>query len=272
MPHYVYLYRDERGKPQYIGYGKHIDRASAHLSNSHNAKLTAFMEKESNFTIEIVGPFENEAIGLAVETTLISALNPSFNENKGPSEFRFRPLGVPIEYAPRLSEQLLQREDFISAQEASPKSVIFVRVGDKDFGDGRTGYNPASPPLDEQILKRTDRWWQLSGYLPEWVANANESPSLLIGVNGKPGAQIVIASVLIDRHGWKKVDDIGQGKVNIPTLNTPNLDAFNLRGRRIDKTSGIAFGGISVAFFMILKTDGTLIGGRNLQNKRSISI
>ena len=213
------------------------------------------------------GPFESEALGRAVETTLISALNPSFNENKGPFQFRFRPLGVPTEYARRLSEQLLQKEDFISAQGVSPSSVIFVKVGNKDFGDGRTGYDPAQPPSDNQILIRTDRWWQLSGYLQEWESKPTESPGLLIGVNGKPGAQIVIASLLINKNGWGNVKNIGQGKTTVPTLETPNLDAFNLRGRRIDKAASIAFGGISAAFFMILKPSGELIGGIKLQSK-----
>lgn len=267
MSDYVYLYRDKQGRPKYVGYGERIDRASVHLIKSHNPKLAAFVEEESNFTIEIAGPFETEALGRAVETSLISALNPSFNENRGPSQFRFRPLGVPTEYASRLSEQLLQKEDFISAQGASPNSVIFVKVGNKDFGDGRTGYDPAKPPSDDQILKRTDRWWQLSGYLQEWKTKPNESPSLLIGVNGKPGAQIVIASVLIDKNGWGNVESIGQGKTTVPILKTPNLDAFHLRGRRIHKNAGIAFGGITAAFFMVLKPSGELIGGIKLQRK-----
>jgi hypothetical protein len=268
MSDYVYLYRDKQGRPKYVGYGERIERASVHLIKSHNPKLAKFIEEESNFTIEVAGPFENEALGRTVETALISALNPSFNENKGPSGFRFRPLGVPAEYAGRLSEHPLKKEDFISKQGASPKAVIFVKVGNKDFGDGRTGYDPANPPSDDQILERTDRWWQLSGYLREWQANPNESPSLLIGVNGTPGAQIVIASVLIDTNGWPNVQNIGQGKMNIPTLQTPHLDAFNLRGRRIDKNTGIAFGGISAAFFMISKPNGELVGGIKLQTKR----
>lgn len=268
MPHYVYLYRDDHEQPRYVGYGELVSRANAHLIKSHNPGLAAFVS-EKKFTIEVAGPFESEAVGRVVETTLISALKPDLNVVQGSSDSRFRPLGVPKEYAARLSERPLLREDFISAEGTLSEPVLFVTVGDKDFGDGRTGYDPANPASDKQVLERVDRWWQLSRHLPEWVASANESPSLLIGVNGKPGAQIVIASVLIDRNGWNDVESIGEGKVCVPILPTPNLDAFNFRGRRIDKAAGVAFGGIPAAFFVVLKNDGTLIGGRSLQTKRA---
>jgi hypothetical protein len=268
MPHYVYLYRDEGGQPRYVGYGELVTRASVHLIKSHNPNLAAFV-LEKKFTIEVAGPFESEAVGRTVETTLISALKPDLNVVQGSSDSRFRPLGVPKEYASRLQERPLLLEDFISVQGTLSKPALFVTVGDKDFGDGRTGYNPANPPSDEQVLKRVDRWWQLSRHSPEWVVSANESPSLLIGVNGKPGTQIVIASILIDRNGWNNVESIGEGKISVPTLPTPNLDAFKFRGRRIDKAAGIAFGGIPAAFFMVLKSNGTLIGGKSLQAKRA---
>ncbi len=73
--------------------------------------------------------------------------------------------------------------------------------------------------------------------------------------------------MLIDRSSWNDVEFGKKGKIQIPTLQTPELNAFNLRGRRIDKASGIAFDGILSGFFSILKCNGSLIGGRRLRNK-----
>src|ERR1051325_8020341 len=179
MQHYVYLCRDEREQPRYVGYGERVTRANAHLAKSHNPNLASFVI-EKKFTIEVAGPFESEAVGRTVEATLISALKPDLNVAKGPSDARFRPLGVPSEYVERLSMPPLQTTTFISAQGNAASPVLFVIVGDKDFGDGRAGYDLANPPGDEQILERVEKWWQLSGLLPDWIKTPGESPSVLI--------------------------------------------------------------------------------------------
>jgi hypothetical protein len=88
MTHYVYLYRDERGESRYAGYGKRVTRATAHLIESHNSELAAFV-RSNKFTIDVAGPFKSKKIGLLVETTLISALQPEFNVTKGQKEARF---------------------------------------------------------------------------------------------------------------------------------------------------------------------------------------
>ncbi|MGA2557676.1 MAG: hypothetical protein ABSG04_15515, partial [Verrucomicrobiota bacterium] len=158
--------------------------------------------------------------------------------------------------------------DFISAQGNAPMPVLFVTVGDKDFGDGREGYNLANPPADNQVLERVEKWWQLSGFLSDWIKTPGEGPGILIGINGSPGRQIVIASILIDRAAWKNSEDCpdGGGKIRVPTIAAPKLDAFGLRARRVDKAAGLAFEGIPAGFFIVLKTDGTLIGGRRPRN------
>ena len=126
------------------------------------------------------------------------------------------------------------------------------------------GYDLANPPADDQVLARVQEWWQLSGHLDEWKKTPEASPGILIGINGSPGRQIVIASILIDRKAWKNSVSCpdGGGKIRVPTLATPKLDACRLRGRRVDKGAGLAFEGIPAGFFIILKTDGTLVGGR----------
>src|SRR2546430_15561681 len=92
--HFVYLYRDERGRAQYVGYGERAARASSHLRESHNPGLSEFIQS-GKFSIEVAGPYETEKIGRTVETALISALKPVLNVIQGSSADRFRPLGVP---------------------------------------------------------------------------------------------------------------------------------------------------------------------------------
>jgi len=261
--HYVYLYRDERGRARYVGYGEQASRATDHLIDSHNPRLAQFV-MSNKFTIEVTVPFPTEEMGRVVETVLISALEPDLNEIRGSSSARLRPLGVPVEFAHRLSLASMRREEFISVQGNSPMPVMFVSIGQQDFDGGRVGYNPANPPSDEQILRRVEKWWQVQRFLKEWSTNPQQSPGILVGVHGKPGAQMVIAAVVIDRSGWNSVESFerGEGKIRIPTLPTRNLDAFELRGRRIDRKSGIAFEGIPAGFFFLLYPDGTSTGGR----------
>lgn len=134
-----------------------------------NPKLADFVLREKKFTIEVAGPFGAKEIGLLVETAVMSALDSDFNVAKGQSHARFRPLGVPDDYAERLSMPALQRNDFIPVQKDSPMPVLFVIVGEKDFGDGRAGYDLANPPADAQILERVEKWRQLSGLVPHWA-------------------------------------------------------------------------------------------------------
>ncbi|MDB6021617.1 MAG: hypothetical protein JWQ04_1474 [Pedosphaera sp.] len=272
MSHYVYLYRDERGKARYVGYGERVSRANSHLIRSHNPKLADFVSGQGKFTIEVAGPFGTQEIGRLIETAVMSALDSDFNVAQGPSHARFRPLGVPDDYAERLSMPALQRIDFISAQD-SPMPVLFVIVGEKNFDDGRVGYDLANPPADDQIRERVDRWWQLSGFIPRWSNAPNESPGLLIGINGSPGSQIVIASLMIDRANWGKADGFsrGEGKVRIPLLQTPKLDAFNFRGRRVDRTAKLAFDSIAAGCYIVLNLDGTSSGGRRARNRKANS-
>jgi hypothetical protein len=261
--HYVYLYRDERSRPRYVGYGARPTRATAHLIASHNPALARFIEN-SRFTIEVAGPFQSKEAGLVVEAALISALKPDFNVAAGMSVAQFRPLGVPADYAHRLEIPPLDRNDFLRGQPEDAMPVLFVSVGERDFGDGRVGYDPANPPEDNQILERVEKWWQLRRSIPAWSVDSATSPGLLVGVHGAPGAQIVIASCLIDRTEWANAEPFpyGESKLRVPLIATPGLDAFEFRERRINREAGIAFEGIAAGFFMILNPDGTIQGGR----------
>jgi hypothetical protein len=260
--HYVYLYRDRNDRPRYVGYGAGSGRATSHLTGSHNERLNRFLEAR-DYRLEIAGPFETEREGRAVETSLISALKPDLNVDQGQTRWRFRPLGVPLEFAERLVAPELLLGDFLMCQGPDRGPVLFVINTSVTFTDSRVGYDPARPPTAEQIRARLDRWWQLSQRRAAWEADPRSSPALLVGVFGSPGRQIVIAASSIDRGRWCDAEDCpeGGGRLRVPLLEPVNLDAFALRGRRISREAGIRFGGIPSQFFLILHPGGTVEGG-----------
>jgi hypothetical protein len=266
MEHYVYLYRDLKRNPRYVGYGKSSKRAIKHLSLSHNDDLNEFL-KNGQFTLEIAGPFDTEQNARSVETALISALRPDCNIDPGQGRWRFRPLGIDEKFSDRLSLKPLLREDFQKLKPKKKRAFIFVKISDKDFDNGdeiRNGYNPAHPPSDAQILKRMVKWWQLGKHVKAWANDETDSPDVLIAVNGTPGAQIIVGSVFIDKASWSK-SRYENGLYAIPTCKTLGLDALQLRGRRIDKKANIKFGAFKHQIFMVLNSDGTTIGGNPLR-------
>lgn len=247
MGHFVYLYRDQSGKLRYVGYGEDSARALSHITQTHNIALEELLQKET-LKLEIAGSFENKETALAVETALISALNPDVNIARGETRHRFRPIGVPLQFAARFDLPPLTREDLLSRLEVhqSP-TYLCVLIQNIDFedehGNERRGYEPANPPSDAEILERVKRWWQLRWKLEDWSANPSQSPAVLLGVHGKPGAQFIIASILTDRETWHVPlqSKANESRFEVPTLSTPNLDAGGLRGRRISADAGLRF-------------------------------
>jgi hypothetical protein len=262
--HFVYIYRDQRGKPLYVGYGRLAPRATSHLLGSHNAALNNSLV-DQRFDLQIAGPYESEAVGRAVETALISVLQPDLNVDPGPSRWRFRPIGVPAAYAERWTQPELLRRDFIDAQGTRPAPVLFVIVTNEDFADGRIGYNIATPPTDSQIRERVEKWWQVRKYLSKWTADPNASPGLLVGIHGRPGAQFVIASMLIDQEKWPAAEATDGGKIKIPLSDPGDLDAHGLRGRRIARDARLAFANWPSQFYIILGRDNVPRGGRSMR-------
>ncbi len=195
-------------------------------------------------------------MGLAVESALISALEPEYNIQPGSSKWRFRPLGVPECFAERLVMPPLTKADFSAKCSGS---ILFVRISQQNFGDGRVGYDVASPSSDLQIFNRMNKWWQLGKHVKTWIKHPEQSPTVLAGVTGRPGAQIIIGAVPIDQSGWEKATVEGS-LYYVPTRENESLDECELRGRRISKSAQIRFGAIRCHFFSILNRDGSIIG------------
>ncbi len=251
MENYVYIFRDKNGKARYIGYGEKINRAASHITGSHNEPLNDFLDADQ-YSLEIAGPFEDEAMARAVETALISAIKPDLNIDPGQTHWRFRPLGVPEQYADRLLLPPLTREE-LTQGEISTQSVMLVKIGDKDFGDGRGVYDPANPPSNDKILERFEKWWQVGRFVENWSEFPTQSPRLLLGVTGKPGRQIIIGAVFVAQDRWLETERDGS-LLKIPTQGPQNLDAQEWRGRRIDVNAGVRFGSWTHQFFHILQS------------------
>ena len=245
MNHFVYLYRDKVGKPRYVGYGENSERALSHMTQTHNVTLAELL-KNDKFKLEIAGPFESRETALAVETALISALKSDelANVPKGHEMHRFRPMGVPLAFAPRWDLSPLSREELDEILRAhNSLQFLCVLIKNIDFEDGRGTFDPANPPSDKDILERVRKWWPLRLKQQQWSEVPSQSPAILLAIHGKPGAQFVIGSVFIDRQNWHIASD---GEV--PVLETSGLDAAELRGRRIDYDAGLKFnqGGLIV--------------------------
>lgn len=244
MSHFVYLYRDQSGKARYVGYGQDSERALSHLAQTHNLALETLLQDE-NLKLEIAGPFDSRETAMAVETALISALRPDANIAPGHANHRFRPIGVPPQFAERFAQGPLSRDDLLArlSSHDSP-SFLCVLIQNVDFDDGeggvRRGYEPANPLKDDELLERVTRWWPIRRKREMWAENSQQSPAILLGVHGKPGAQFIIASILTDRRGWRLQPD-SEARLEVPTLSTPNLDAAELRGRRISPDAGLRF-------------------------------
>src|SRR6202035_1564862 len=111
MGQYVYLFRDAKRRPAYVGRGESIARAESHLAGTHNAGLQSLINSRK-FSVEAAGPYDDEHMVRVVEAALISALDglPGF-ANAAPGDGpRSAPLGVPVHLASRLDEPRLSVE------------------------------------------------------------------------------------------------------------------------------------------------------------------
>jgi hypothetical protein len=247
---YVYLYRDNKSSAvKYIGRGAKITRASAHQHKSHNKELESWLRK-ANFKLEIAGPFDTEDMSKAVEAALISSHSPTFNKRQESSKFIFRPIGVPEKYIARLQKAKLTREDLFKG---TTNKILLVRITDQDFKD-RVGYNQVSPPGDEAVVDRVQKYWQLGGekFLEKWIVDKNQSPTLLLGISGSPGSQIIIASLEIDNKQWSNVRVLKNKLISVPLASSSRLDKYGLRGYRLDKSAEIRFGSFRPEQFRII--------------------
>ena len=262
--HYVYIYRNEKNEPVYVGQGKSPNRALQHLNASHNERFESWLNKnkEKPFAMpEIIGPLGDKNIADRIETAIISLLgNSLFNANGGKSEYRFRPFGVPVKYASRTLETL-QKNDFKALVEKYGP-IIFVKISGKNFkgrkGKERKGYDLISIPTDDEIRDRIIQHWMLNGrrLSENWGERPDKAPGLLIGVFGGPGRQLIIGSCKINKRKWGDENIPTKGGITIPVVSSKSIDEAKLRGKYINKDFGLKFAPRRAEFFQIFNGKG----------------
>ena len=255
MSHFVYIYREASGKACYIGYGQSNAQAFDNMAQTHNKRLRELVNSKS-LTLEIAGPFDSQDTALAVESALVSALVPGAESARGQTIHRFRPMGVPPQYAQRFAMAPLGRDDLIEILDAANSpSFLCVNVADIDFvgADGvtRRGYDPAHPPSGEEITERVKRWWLLETKLADWRRNPMQSPAILLGIHGDLDNQFVLASIATDRENWDAATRFAEDETRyeVPIKDTFGLDVAALRGRRISRKVGLKFNADGVKIF-----------------------
>lgn len=148
--HFVYLYRDRRNIVRYVGYGRSHVRAASHQSGSHSAAVDKLIAI-GGYTLEIAGPFGSAESGRMVESALISSIKPDLNRSPGETRWRFRPFGVPAMFAARLDAPELELADMLSIAPDRTAPMMFVKINDENFDDGRRGYDPTRIPTDKEL-------------------------------------------------------------------------------------------------------------------------
>ncbi len=157
----VYVYRNRSGKIVYVGRGASPQRALSHASGSHNPRLAELIAG-GDYDLEIAGPYDDYATAEEVEAALISVLtrpgtHALVNDVPGHGH-RFRPLGVPPEFADRRLEPALKVSDIGRAT----GGALIVR---NSFGGELEPGRPRLDPLhiDPSILiDNLRRYWQLN--------------------------------------------------------------------------------------------------------------
>ena len=73
--HFVYIYRNRRGNPLYVGKGCSARETADHVgTQAHNEELRQALADEQDYTVEIAGPFGNKELSELIEAALIPAL------------------------------------------------------------------------------------------------------------------------------------------------------------------------------------------------------
>ena len=255
MSHFVYIYRDASGKACYIGYGQSNEAAFERMSQIYNKRLRELTNSKS-LTLEIAGPYDSGATALAVESALLSAIVPAASSHGGQMIHRFRPVGVPPQFAERVAMAPLGRDDLIEILDAANSpSFLCVHLADIDFvgadGIARRGYDPSHPPSDAEIVERVTRWWRLETRLADWRRHPMQSPAILLAIHGDLDHQFVFASLATDRDNWDAATRSAEDETlyEVPIQSSRGLDVAALRGRRIGRKVGLKFNADGVKMF-----------------------
>lgn len=243
----VYLWVDNKGIIRYVGRGTGR-RALSHGADDPNLELDqAFREADAQLNVVAIDCVSDAAMK-AVEGALISALmtypGPHQLTNRRLDQYRFSPLGVPVELAGRRPQPILSPFDV--AEMSGP--ALYVRISDgklpKDIQHERGSVNLLDPNPAE-IADRLERHWGITKWIPDWIADRDSAPRVLIGLAGTKQRRYIVGAIDLADADWESLTEATHWRVGVPwrglekrNATDADLDAFELRGRRFD---GVAF-------------------------------
>ncbi|MEU8329335.1 hypothetical protein [Micromonospora sp. NPDC048839] len=222
----VYLYR-QRGVIVYVGRGASPQRALDHTTGSHNPQLENLILGRE-YEIEIAGPYADSDAAAQVEAALISALKPAgrhdlYNKTAGEGP-KFRPLGVPAEFADR---QMADPLTLTQVGQMTGGALIVRNAFGADLAPGRPRLDPLRPD-SAVLIDNLRRHWQLNRLHEEWSTDLSLKPHVAMSAAGPVGHRYVAAAVPIDRAA---LGDEPRDEIPLDLVAAPNLDACGLRGR-----------------------------------------
>lgn len=245
--HLVYLWVDSKGTIRYVGRGSST-RALSHGLDDPNPHLDqAFKDADGQLNVVAID-CQSTASMTAVEGALISALmtypGPHQLTNRRLDQYRFNPLGVPLELASRRPKAILSPADV--AGMAGP--ALYVRISDgkltKDTRHERGSVNLLNPNPVE-IADRIERHWGITKWVQNWITDRSSAPQVLIGLAGTKQRRYVVGSIDLSDADWDSIAEETYWRVGVPwrgiemgNATDADLDAFELRGRRFD---GVVF-------------------------------
>lgn len=249
--HCVYLYRDPKSqKIVYVGRGASPGRAVQHTGGSHNPGLRAIID-EGEYSVELAGPYSSAEAAAAVEAALISALRlpttqaalTNAAQGDGP---RFRPFGVPADYADRL---LLPPLAVTEVGVITGGALIVRNSFGGELAPGRPRLDPLHPQ-DDVIAENLWRYWLLARLVPGWVSDPSTCPKVILSAAGPIRHRFVPGASFIDTALFGTGDPR-----EVPLVRPLDLDACELRGRML---SGLKFDLGRQSHFLWVTGDGAV--------------
>ena len=231
--YFAYIYRDPKTlKVRYAGYGTAPGRA---YSVSHNDKIADEVENGEGFEILIAGPYRDEEEARNVESALVSAYSPEFNQMQQPGN-RFRHLGVPNELGVR---RTLPRLNVHDVGRITGGALIVLCNLTTQLMSGAAKVGPTNF-TDDVVFSNIQDHWMVKKFMPDWIENPHNSPKVLVAVQGPVKDRMIIGASAIAINGWSTTPTAPWDKHlhTIPLMKESGLDVNELRGRQIDVKFG----------------------------------
>ena len=257
--YFCYIYKDPKtDELLYVGYGTDPQRAH---TPGHNAEVAKLKRRRQQPQIWIAGPYESESAARNIEAALVSAVRPPLNRIEQPG-IKFRPLGMPDYLFDRRGKPVL---DVHQVSRMGQGAIIVYCNYSSRLKSGKPKLTLTNFS-DEVIFHNIEDHWYVRKFLRRWIEDPSTSPRTLIAVQGPPDDRVIVAAAVIDIQGWKSTPTAkwDSSVHRVPLRHDRGLDAYQLRGRRIE----VRFGAGKANYIMIGDSTGLVLHGYRMKGKR----